>query len=241
MNALSATSVADATAAAAFAGALLVAMLPHPAALTAVSGPHFARIGPSAEALLPAAPMLDDCAPFAPAGPDVDARRSTLLLASNDAPTAPSTAAPDASDDRSSPNDGGCGPDGERHSGSGPDVGGLGSGWIISADGVMRMNPYSLSDTHSIAVRPAEPLREFKGRVLGLGHGGTMPHGAQPVPEGKERRPLLVVDNRVAPPAGQAGSAVAGAADERGRRGGFAAFAFAATAEASFPTRRARV
>lgn len=239
MNALSATrsatAVTAATAAAAFSGMLVLAMLSRVAPLPTVPDSHRPSIVPVA-ALLPAAPLLDDCAPFAPAplAPDTSGRL-TLIVAANGDARGRDAAAPD---DR---NDGGCDPDGGTGFSLGREIGGLGSGWIISADGVMRMNPYSLSDTHSIAVRPAEPLREFKGRVLGLGHGGTMPHGAQPVPEGKERRPLLVVDNRVAPPAGQAGSAVAGAADERGRRGGFAAFAFAATAEASFPTRRARV
>ncbi len=224
MNALSATSVAGATAAAAFAGAIAVAMLSRSAALPAS---HLLPIAPSSEAVVPVAPMLHDCAPFAPAGPDGGAGSGVVLLAGNDASpppnnAAPNNAAPDEPTDGIDRNDGGCDLDGELGAGSARDIGGLGSGWIISADGVMRMNPYSLSDTHSITVRPAEPLREFKGRVIGLGRGGAVPQAALPSPETKERRPLLVV--RIERAADQGTSSVAGPADTGGRPAGSAAF-----------------
>lgn len=246
MNAFSAASVAGATAAAAFAGVVAVALLSHSPARPAASAPHFAPSAPSTGALVPAAPMLQDCAPFAPAGPDGGSGHNPVLLAGNDATpppnnAAPNDAAPNELNDGSDRHDGGCDPDGEPGAGSGPEVGGLGSGWIISADGVMRMNPYSLSDTHSITVRPAEPLREFKGRVIGLGRGGAMPQGAQSSPEGKERRPLLVVRARVVRPAGQGANSAPGAKGTGGQRTGPTAFAFAAPLSDPSPLRRDRV
>ena len=197
MNALSATTVAGATATAALAAVLVLAMLSRPPPLSALSlsESHSPRLAPpGATALLPAAPMLDDCARFAPADPAFDTWRNSLLLAKGDASP---PASDSATNDRSDLNDRGCDPDGG--SGLGPEIGGLGSGWIISADGVMQMNPYSLSDTHSITVRPTEPLLEFKGRVIGLG-AETVPQGTPPVPEEKERRPLLVVRDRAGDP-----------------------------------------
>lgn len=236
MNPLSATSIAGATVAAAFAGALVITMLSHPAALPAASGSLLSKMVPSPGALVPAAPMLHDCAPFAPAGPEGAASRGALLLANNDTSAPPNNAAPNELTDRRDQKGGGCDPEGELGVPPGFDIGGLGAGWIISADGVMRMNPYSLSDTHSIAVRPAEPLREFKGRVIGLGRGATMPQGGQSQPQGKEPRPLLVVG-----PAGAGASPAAGSAETRGRLAGPAAFAFAAAMVDPSPTRRDRV
>ncbi|WP_332675155.1 hypothetical protein [Aromatoleum sp.] len=234
MNALSATTVAGAMSAAAFAGALLVAMLSRPAPLLPESERHSPRLAPlGAVTLLPAAPMLDECAPFAPAplAPAMSRRPTLLASASGDASSPPGDAA--APNDRSDLDDGGCDPEGGIGSGLGADIGGLGSGWIISADGVMRMNPYSLSDAHSIAVRPTEPLLEFKGRVIGLGGAATMPQaaqGAKPAQEGNERRPLLVIRDHVVHTTGAQASVVGvrGAGDADAHPAGLAAtFAFA--------------
>lgn len=244
MNALSGTSLAGATAVAAFAGALVLAVLPRPAALPGVCVLRSVPVAASAAALLPVAPMLDDCARFAPPHHGADeAPRSATVLAISDTSTPSNNAARNDLGERSDRNDGGCDPDGRIARGDGAHIGGLGSGWIISADGVMRMNPYSLSDAHSITVRPAEPLMEFKGRVIGLGRAGNMAQGAHRVPEGKERRTPLVVRNHIVHPARPGTSAAADRyADSDAHSVGLSMTSAPATQMADLsPTRRARV
>lgn len=236
---LSATTVIAAAAVAAFAGTLVLTMLSRPAPLPALPETHSAAGAPfGTAALLPAAPLLDDCAPFAPAPHATEVSQRLTPRASATSGTSPprsDTAMPDDG------NDGGCDPDGGTGFGLGEEIGGLGSGWIISADGVMRMNPYSLSDTHSITVRPAEPLLEFKGRIIGLGGAGAAPLVVQPMPEGKERRPALIVRDDVVPRAGQGARVGRGPADFGLHRAAVAASASAASAAQPSFTRRARV
>lgn len=201
MNELSATTIASATTVAAFAGALVLATLsrPAPPPVSEPPSPGFAasadRYGPGIRA---ASPMIDDCALFAPAEPPIRAPAVVPMLASSSAAeteTAPPAGghAPRPGSGRDMQGDPDCNPEAERPNEAESAVGGLGSGWIISADGLMQMNPYALSDAHSITVRPAEPLREFKGRVIGLGPPGSVPREADTPRQGQKRRPLLVV------------------------------------------------
>lgn len=152
--------------------------------------------GPKAEArrLLVAAPapaltMRDDCDALAPrlgpahAPPSLPLRTAAATRARSVGDAGESAAGrhPHAK----AP----CGPDETGSPPAPPPVEGLGSGWIISADGVMRMHPYSLSDRHTITVRPAGALREFKGRVIGLdpaqgAKARTKAQDATPAPDG---------------------------------------------------------
>jgi len=203
MNELSATTIASATTAAAFASALVLAILSRPAP-PPVSEPQSSRFAAldgglraPAGGVRAATPMLD-CDLFAPADPAIHEPPAVPLLAA--APATKTETAPPAGGDaprsgtgRDPQRDAECNPEAELPNEAGSAVGGLGSGWIISADGVMQMNPYGLSDAHSITVRPAEPLREFKGRVIGLGPPHGVPREADAPRQDQKRRPLLVV------------------------------------------------
>lgn len=196
MNEMSVTSMAGATTMAAFAGALVLSMLSRPATPLSASEPHASGVMPGVEISRLAAPRvrtaaatLEGCEFLSPADPSIYEAPVVPLLASSAGTPGGTGPAPGA--DMATKN--------ECSSGAADNpatsIGGLGSGWIISADGVMQMDPYALSDRHSFAVRLAEPLREFKGRVIGLGAPGTIPQEAQGPAEGPRTRPLLVVGN----------------------------------------------
>lgn len=159
--------VSSAVALAALAGAL---------AITTAYGwtPVVAKVAPAPQgdaehvltaATMPVLTMRNDCDGLAPrlepaAPPAHGARRTAAPATRTD-----SASGGEASGAHANPR---CGPDGIGSPHAERRVEGLGSGWIISADGVMRMNPYGLSDRHTITIRPADDAREFKGRIIGL-------------------------------------------------------------------------
>jgi hypothetical protein len=136
-----------------------------------------------------AMPILSECEPFASEQPhEVPMVR-----------TAAGAALAGAEAGRSAPETGGdfaaapCDRDAHPASDAGAPIDGLGPGWIISADGVVSLNPYVLSDAHSVMVRPTNALREFTGRVIGMTPPRLLPGPAAERPAGPRKHPALIV------------------------------------------------